>query len=303
MRDFPPPVSTFHTLPGEPPTPAPDLRSPARFLVWLVRQQGAVLPAAVAVGVLWQLPLTLGPWLVGRAIDEGILAGSVAAVWRWTALLLLVTLVGAGGGILMHTLVVRSWLIALYGTTLDGHPQGRPSSATCSPDAPPPARCSAWRRATPTSSAAAPRSPPRALSQLVALLAVAAIVLPSSAPARPPGGSPPPRCIVGAALPLLRPLHRRQEVRAATLLGPHLAGHRHRRRPPDPARHRRRADLGPAGPQCQLTRRAGVAGGQLWQAATEALGRVALRRLPRPPHGRRHPGRGRRRCGGRSVSW
>ena len=118
MHDFPPPVSVFHPLPGESPTPAPDLRSPARFLLWLMRQQKEVVASATLVGILWQLPMTIGPWLVGRAVDQGILPGSVAATWSWTGLLLVVTIIGAAFGIAMHTLVVRSWLIALYGTTL-----------------------------------------------------------------------------------------------------------------------------------------------------------------------------------------
>src|SRR3954466_1071275 len=118
MQDFPPQVSAFHPLPGETPTPAPDLRSPARFLLWLMRQQTPVIASATVVGVLWQLPMTVGPWLVGRAVDRGILAHSTSATWAWTAALLFVTLVGAFFGIVMHTLVVRSWLVALYGTTL-----------------------------------------------------------------------------------------------------------------------------------------------------------------------------------------
>src|SRR5688500_2618599 len=118
MRDYPPAVSVFHELPGETPTPTPDLRSPARFLLWIMRQQPGVVLTAMVVGVLWQLPLTLGPWLVGRAVDQGILGGDDGALAMWAGLLLLVTLVGAVFGIVMHTPVVRSWLIALYGTTL-----------------------------------------------------------------------------------------------------------------------------------------------------------------------------------------
>jgi ABC-type multidrug transport system fused ATPase/permease subunit len=118
MRDFPPSVRTFTVLPGESRSSDPDLRSPGRFLLWLLRQQPGVIAAATVVGVLWQLPMTVGPWLVGRAVDQGVLAHSVSATLEWTGLLLLVTLIGAVFGIAMHTLVVRSWLIALYGTTL-----------------------------------------------------------------------------------------------------------------------------------------------------------------------------------------
>nr|MBA3264918.1 ABC transporter ATP-binding protein [Nocardioidaceae bacterium] len=70
MQNFPPPVSVFHTLPGETPTSAPDLSSPMRFLLWHLRQQAPVIASATLVGILWQLPLTVGPWLVGRAVDR-----------------------------------------------------------------------------------------------------------------------------------------------------------------------------------------------------------------------------------------
>src|ERR1700710_1815270 len=103
MRDFPPPVSVFRSFPGETPTPTPDLRSPSRFLRWHLRQQAAVIASATVVGILWQLPLTIGPWLVGRAVDRGILTQSAGATMQWTGLLLLVTVVGAVFGIAMHT--------------------------------------------------------------------------------------------------------------------------------------------------------------------------------------------------------
>ena len=116
MRDFPPTFTTFlREADGEVAT-HPDTRSPGAFLRWHLGQQPGVIAAATGVGFLWQLPLTLGPWLVGRAVDEGILAGSSSALLRWAGLLGLVTVIGAVFGIAMHTLVVRSWLIALYGT-------------------------------------------------------------------------------------------------------------------------------------------------------------------------------------------
>ena len=118
MRDFPPSVRTYYALPGETPEAGPDLRSPGRFLRSVISRQRDVVAAAAVVGVLWQLPLIVGPFLVGRAIDEGVLAHSASAALYWSGLLLAVTVVGAVFGILMHTLVVRSWLIALYGTTL-----------------------------------------------------------------------------------------------------------------------------------------------------------------------------------------
>ena len=111
MRDFPPEIShTFYSAPGEKTGPAPDTRTPAALLRWFLRMQWPPDPADdAAVGVLWQLPLTLGPWIFGKAIDDGIKPGLVDETLKWAGLLLLVTLIGAVFGIVMHTLIVRSW--------------------------------------------------------------------------------------------------------------------------------------------------------------------------------------------------
>jgi len=270
MRDFPPSVRTFHQLPGETRDPDPDLRSPARFLGWVLLQQPQVIATAALVGVLWQLPLTIGPWLVGRAIDQGVLAHSVPATLQWTGLLLVVTLVGAAFGITMHTLVVRSWLIALYGTTLMvtrkaaqlGHvlPRRTPTGEVLSVSGSDADEFGALTEIT-----------ARAFSQLVSYLVVASIVLATS-----------PRLgllvLVGApvlvcvALPLLRPLHRRQaEERRRTstltsLATDIVAGLRILRGIGGEATFGRNYAA-----QSQRTREAGVGAG-LWQAAIEAVG-------------------------------
>ena len=270
MQNFPPRVRVFHTLPGETATPAPDLRSPAWFLLWQLRRQASVVASATLVGILWQLPMTVGPWIVGRAVDRGILAGSVPATLQWTGLLLVVTMLGAGFGIAMHTLVVRSWLIALYGTTLMvtrkavqlGHvlPRRSPTGEVLSV-----ASSDADEFGGLTEITA------RALSQLVAYLTVATIVLLTS-----PGlgllvlaAAP---VLVGVALPLLSPLHRRQEAerrRNSTLTSlatDIVAGLRILRGIGGESTFGRNYAR-----QSQLTRRAGVSAG-VWQAAIEALG-------------------------------
>jgi hypothetical protein len=117
MRDFPPEISTFYSAAGRKPGPAPDTRTPAAFLRWLLRFQWSAIALSTLVGVLWQLPLTVGPLLFGKAIDHGIVAQSTSGTLFWAGLLLLVTLIGATFGIVLHTLVVRTWLVALYGTT------------------------------------------------------------------------------------------------------------------------------------------------------------------------------------------
>ena len=210
MRDYPPTVTAFSAGPDRIPGDEPDTRSPGAFLRWLLMRQPEVIASAIVVGVLWQLPLTVGPWLFGRAVDEGILAGSTQQTLFWAGLLLLVTVIGAVFGIAMHTLVVRSWLIGIYGTVLlvtrkavqMGHvlPRRTPTGEVLS-----------VASSDSDEFGALTEILARASAQLVAYLVVAAIVVSTSlqmgllvlaaAPA-----------LVGVAMPMLRPLHRRQQL-------------------------------------------------------------------------------------------
>ncbi len=270
MRNFPPVVSVFHTLRGETPTSAPDIRSPSRFLRWQMWQQAPVIATATLVGILWQLPLTVGPWLVGRAVDQGMLARSVGGTLQWAGLLLLVTIIGAVFGIAMHTLVVRSWLIALYGTTLLvtrkavqlGHvlPRRSPTGEVLSVASSDSDEFGALTEIT-----------ARGLSQLVAYLTVAAIVLLTSPTLGLMVLAAAP-VLVGAALPMLRPLHSRQQAertRNSTLTSMAtdiVAGLRILRGIGGESTFGRNYAS-----QSQFTRQAGVAAG-VWQAAIEAVG-------------------------------
>jgi ABC-type multidrug transport system fused ATPase/permease subunit len=270
MRDFPPVISTFFSAPGQTPGPAPDTRSPMKFLVWFMRLQWQVIAVATAVGVLWQLPLTVGPWLFGKAVDHGILAQSLGGTLFWSSLLLLVTLIGATFGIVMHTLIVRSWLIGLYGTTKMvtrkvaqmGHvlPRRTPTGEVLSVSS---SDSDEFGALTEILS--------RAGSQLVAYLVVAFIVITTS----PQLGilmllaAP---ILVSAALPLLRPLHRRQQIERGrnsdltSMATDIVAGLRILRGIGGERTFGRNYDN-----QSQLARKAGVSAG-IWQAAIEAVG-------------------------------
>jgi ABC-type multidrug transport system fused ATPase/permease subunit len=270
MRDFPPVISTFFSAPGQQPGPAPDTRSPAAFLRWFLRLQWQVILLSTVVGVLWQLPLTVGPWMFGKAVDQGIEPHDLHATLVWAGLLLLVTLIGATFGIVMHTLIVRSWLIGLYGTmkmvtrkvVQMGHvlprrvPTGEVLSVASSDS---------------DEFGALTEILSRAGSQLVAYLIVAFIVLSTS----PKLGvlmllaAP---VLVGAAMPLLRPLHRRQQLERGrnsdltSMATDIVAGLRILRGIGGERTFGRNYDT-----QSQLARRAGVSAG-IWQAAIEAVG-------------------------------
>ncbi|GAA6526169.1 ABC transporter ATP-binding protein [Intrasporangium sp. DVR] len=115
MRDFPPEIRAFTDRATS--RDEPDTRNPRTFLWWMVRQQGALFWAGLVVAVVWMVPQALGPWMVGRAIDTGIVAGDGGATLQWVLILAAVTVVGALSGSVYHTIIVREWLIALYGTT------------------------------------------------------------------------------------------------------------------------------------------------------------------------------------------
>lgn len=113
MRDFPPDIRAYTDRTAE----QPDTRSPRTFLWWMVRQNGTLFWVGLLVALVWMVPQTLGPWIVGRAIDTGIVPGDTDATISWVALLATITVLGAFSGIAYHTIIVREWLIALYGTT------------------------------------------------------------------------------------------------------------------------------------------------------------------------------------------
>ena len=107
-HDFPPPI---------PADDAPDTRSPSRFLFWMIRSFGWVVPAMTLAAASWMVPGALTPWLLGRAIDAGVMRGDATATLGWAALLLGVIAFGVIGGIWFHTFAVRMWLLAIYGVT------------------------------------------------------------------------------------------------------------------------------------------------------------------------------------------
>ena len=274
MRDFPPTVTSFWSPAGgagaREVAPPPDTRGPVRFLRWTLRQQGPVVWVATLFGVLWQLPLIAGPWLFGWSIDNGIVPGDADAVALGAAGLFAVTLVGAVFGIALHTLVVRSWLISLYGTTMlvtrkaaqMGHvlPRRAPTGEILSV-----ASSDSDEFGAMTEIIA------RAGSQLVSFLAVAGIVLATS-----------PRLgvvvliaapvLFGVALPFLRPLHRRQQVERSrnseltSLATDIVAGLRILRGIGGERTFRQNYER-----QSQSARAAGISAG-VWQAVIEALG-------------------------------
>ncbi len=270
MQDYPPRIATFFTGTDDAPTPDPDTRSPAAFLRWVLGRQKALIALSSLCYALWFLPMTLGPWIFGRAVDEGIVGGSERALAGWAALLLLVVVIGGVFGIVSHTLVVRSWLVGLYGT-LEMVTRKVAQMGHVLPRRSPTGEVLSVASSDSDEFGALTEILARTVGQLVSYLTVAFIVLTMSwqlglltLVAAP--------LLVGAAMPLLRPLHRRQQVERSrtseltSLATDIVAGLRILRgiggEQTFGANYAR---------QSQSARRAGVSAG-IWQAAVEAVG-------------------------------
>ncbi|GAA1928294.1 ABC transporter transmembrane domain-containing protein [Nocardioides hwasunensis] len=270
MQDFPPRVATFFTGTDDAPSPDPDTRSPLAFLRWILRQQTALLAVSSLCYALWFLPMTLGPWIFGRAVDQGIVGGSTTALLGWAALLLGVVVVGGVFGVVSHTLVVRSWLVGLYGT-LEMVTRKAAQMGHVLPRRSPTGEVLSVASSDSDEFGALTEVLARTIGQLASYLTVAFIVLTMSwqlglltLVAAP--------LILGVALPLLRPLHRRQEVERSrtsdltSLATDIVAGLRILRGIGGEQTFGANYDR-----QSQSAKRAGVAAG-IWQAVVEAVG-------------------------------
>ena len=91
MQDFPPEIRAYSARDAA----QPDTRSPRHFLWWIVRLEGSLAALGMLMAMVWMLPQILGPWMVGRAIDDGIVSGDSGATMQWLLALLAVTVAGA----------------------------------------------------------------------------------------------------------------------------------------------------------------------------------------------------------------
>ncbi len=93
---------------------SPDMRSPTRFLIWVGRQQLGTLALGMTFGIVWMLSQALLPWVLGRAIDEGIATGDWRSLLAWAGALLGLGVVQAVAGTLRHRVAVSNWLQSSY---------------------------------------------------------------------------------------------------------------------------------------------------------------------------------------------
>jgi ABC-type multidrug transport system fused ATPase/permease subunit len=188
----------------------PVTRSAARFLGWLLWQQLSVLVLSSLISVIEWLPGSVGPYIVGKIVDEGILPHDMATVVRLSLIMLGLVIIGIIASVLGHTMVVRTWLVAMYGSmklvtrkvTQMGHviPQRTPTGEVLSVSA---GDSDEFGSLTEIVS--------RFAGALIAYLVIAGLVLSTSVKLGIVVLVTAP-LVVLFAMPLLRPLQRREEI-------------------------------------------------------------------------------------------
>ncbi|MET1043885.1 MAG: ABC transporter ATP-binding protein [Microbacteriaceae bacterium] len=109
--------------------PPPRLESVPRFLLWQASRQKKFLIGGILFGVVWMLCQAIWPYLLGRAIDDGVAEPSLDVLW-WCAALLVVAIVQALAGMLRHRMAVKNFVrSALRVGRLIGHHSAETGSA------------------------------------------------------------------------------------------------------------------------------------------------------------------------------
>ncbi len=188
----------------------PDTRSGTRFLGWLLWQQMPLLLLSSLISVIEWLPGSVGPYLVGKIVDEGIIPHNLATVGKLSLIMFGLVVAGIIAGVLSHTLVVRTWLVAMYGAmklvtrkaTQMGHvlPRRTPTGEVLSVSAGDSDEFGALTEIV-----------SRFIGALIAYLVIAGLVLSTSVKLGIVVLVTAP-LIALFAMPLLRPLQRREEI-------------------------------------------------------------------------------------------
>ncbi len=94
----------------------PDVTSPRRYLLWAAQQQKPTIAGGVTFGIIWMVAQSVMPAIIGKAIDQGVVADDAGKLWLWAGVLMGVGIIQASAGILRHRFAVANWLIAAYTT-------------------------------------------------------------------------------------------------------------------------------------------------------------------------------------------
>ncbi len=94
----------------------PDCRGGARYLWWLVTQQRGRSVLGALISAVWMVLLAATPYLMSRAVDEGLEPGDYAALAGWTGALFGVGVFNAWLSIMRHRTMTRVRMDALFRT-------------------------------------------------------------------------------------------------------------------------------------------------------------------------------------------
>lgn len=94
----------------------PDARGPGRYLWWLVTSQWRRSVAGALLGTVWMVGLTLPPYLLSRAIDDGLQPAHSTVLLGWVAALFGVGVLNALVGTLRHRTMTRIRMDAAFRT-------------------------------------------------------------------------------------------------------------------------------------------------------------------------------------------
>lgn len=85
----------------------PDLRGGGRYLWWLVTRQPGRSAAGAVLATIWLVLIALTPYLLSRAIDDGLEPGDRVALAGWSAALLGLGVFNAVVGVLRHRTMTK----------------------------------------------------------------------------------------------------------------------------------------------------------------------------------------------------
>ncbi|GAB3669716.1 ABC transporter ATP-binding protein [Actinocorallia lasiicapitis] len=94
----------------------PDHRGPWRYLGWIARNQLHVIVPGMFLGIAWMGSQAFMPFVLGKAIDDGLKAKDAGALVAWSLALLALGLGQTVAGMFRHRFAVQNWLSAAYRT-------------------------------------------------------------------------------------------------------------------------------------------------------------------------------------------
>ncbi|MGW1803715.1 ABC transporter transmembrane domain-containing protein [Streptomyces sp. NPDC002078] len=86
---------------------SPDTRGGWRFLWWLVLRQPGRSVAGALLGSVWMVLLAAQPYLMARAVDEGLVPGRLGVLAAWTGVMFVLGSVNAWLSIMRHRTMTR----------------------------------------------------------------------------------------------------------------------------------------------------------------------------------------------------